>query len=308
MIFQIFTKYNSFSLFLFFCISDASSRNNDNSGSFSSIFSAIGNKGYAAVNALMGGGATPSNEERAGRSSKSRRRMNGFDVRKVPVMGVGGRVNQFSMTTPRAIGASPTHFSDMLDILQNGQRQGVLVFRSGSGLGISSPHPPVNSNLATSATERTFFSDPNPSPFPFDRKVHQRQGPAFQATPNSFSAPPSSSFFPSQTSTFTGGGGGAINPVPAPNAFSASQQPSFASLRFPEEQSAFRATPTGFSGTPTTSTTTINQLINQMGFQSGAATPAEQLQIQVVEQQNLGKLKTSKSLVQQQTFQKPKSL
>ena len=77
------------------------------------------------MNALMGGGAMPTNEERAGRSSKSRRRMNGFDVRKVPVMGVGGRVNQFSMTTPRAIGASPTHFSDMLDILQNGQRQGV---------------------------------------------------------------------------------------------------------------------------------------------------------------------------------------
>jgi len=49
---------------------DASSRNNDNSGSFSSIFSAIGNKGYAAVNALMGGGATPTNEERAGRSSR----------------------------------------------------------------------------------------------------------------------------------------------------------------------------------------------------------------------------------------------
>ena len=304
--------------YIFFLISDASSRNNDNSGSFSSIFSAIGNQGYAAVNALMGGAAaTPTNEERAGRSSKSRRRMNGFDVRKVPVMGVGGRsVNQFGMTTPRAIGqASPTHFSDMLDILQNGQRQGVLVFRSGSGLGISSPHPPVNSNnLATSATERTFFSDPNPSPFPFDRRVHQRQGPAFnsqqlQATPNSFSAPPSSSFFPSQTSTFnTGGGGGALSSVPAPNAFSASQQPSFASLRFPEEQSAFRATPTGFSGTPTTSTTTINQLINQMGFQSGAATPAEQLQIQVVEQQNLGKLKTSNSFVQQQTFQKPKSL
>ena len=44
------------------------------------------------------------------------------------------------------------------------------------------------------------------------------------------------------------------------------------------------------------------------GPQSGAATPAEQLQIQVVEQQNLGKLKTSNSLVQQQTFQKPKSL
>ena len=78
--------------YIFFLISDASSRNNDNSGSFSSIFSAIGNKGYAAVNALMGGGAaTPTNEERAGRSSKSRRRMNGFDVRKVPVMGVGRR-------------------------------------------------------------------------------------------------------------------------------------------------------------------------------------------------------------------------
>ena len=102
--------------------------------------------------------------------------MNGFDVRKVPVMGVGGRVatDQFGLTsTPRAIGgASPTHFSDMLDILQNGQRQGVLVFRSGSGLAISSPRPPVTP--ITSATDRAFFgtfSDPVPSPFPFDRKV-----------------------------------------------------------------------------------------------------------------------------------------
>ena len=117
------------------------------------------------MNALMGG-STPQAESRAHRSSKSRRRMNGFDVRKVPVMGVGGQ-----FTTPRNIRrASPTHFSDMLDILQNGQRQGVLVFRSGSGLVVSSPRPP---NTPTSATDRTFLSDPNPSPFPFDRKVQQ---------------------------------------------------------------------------------------------------------------------------------------
>ena len=250
---------------------------------------------------------TPTNNEgRAHRQSKSRRRMNGFDVRKVPVMGVGGRDQFGSVTTPRAIGrASPTHFSDMLDILQNGQRQGVLVFRSGSGLAISSPRPPVTP--ITSATDRAFFdmsfSDPVPSPFPFDRKVHQRQGSlGFQpATPSSPTL--SNTFFPSQTSIpFTGGGGGAgaLNPVTPPNSL---QPTSFANLRFPEEQ------------------TTINQLINNMGFQSGAAPQPEQLAIHVVEQQNLGKqnfvtqpqqqsagkLRTSNGLVQQQRLQKPKS-
>ena len=295
--------------------SDASARSSDsNSGSFSSIFSAIGNGGRAAVNALMGTpNLTPTNNEgRAHRQSKSRRRMNGFDVRKVPVMGVGGRDQFGSVTTPRAIGrASPTHFSDMLDILQNGQRQGVLVFRSGSGIVVSSPRPlPLE---PTSATDRTFFSDPVPSPFPFDRKVHQRQGfsPIQVATPNAFTpAAPSSSFSPSQT-TFTGGGGGAgaISSVPAPNSFnSRPSQPSFANLRFPEEQSAFRATPSSVPTNPTIATSTINELINQMGFQSGVAPKPEQLQIQVVEQQNLGKLKTSNGPVQQQSFQKPKSL
>ena len=54
--------------------------------------------------------------------------------------------------------------------------------------------------------------------------------------------------------------------------------------------------------------TTPKNQHRKCGPQSGAAPQAEQLQIHVVEQQNLGKLKTSNSLIQQQTFQKPKSL
>lgn len=50
---------------------DASARNSDNSGSFSSIFSAIGNGGRAAVNALMG---TPANNE--GRAHRQSRQTN----------------------------------------------------------------------------------------------------------------------------------------------------------------------------------------------------------------------------------------
>ena len=62
-------------------------------------------------------------------------------------------------------------FSDLVDIFQNGQRQGVMVLRSGSGLAFSSPRPPVGG--VTTATDRSFFPPIKPSPFPFDRKIHQ---------------------------------------------------------------------------------------------------------------------------------------
>lgn len=182
-------------------------------------------------------------------------------------MGGNGRGHDDILTTtPRMMRATPTHFSDLVDILHNGQRQGVLVFRSGSGLVVSSPRPDLSAISATpdSATERAFFGDPVPSPFPFDRKVHQRQGffqrPPPPATPTSFAAPLttqnsfnpsfSNSFQPNQPITFLGGGV-SNNALPT-SSFSLATPTSSSSLRFPEE-------------------TTINQIINNLGQQSGLA-------------------------------------
>lgn len=235
------------------------SRNSDDSsGSFSSIFSAISDAGRASVNALMGA----SNTQAHHRTSKSRRKMTGFDVKRLG-MGDG------QVTTPRGMRATPTHFSDLVDILHNGQRQGVLVFRSGSGIAISSPRPDLSASFTpSSATERAFFSDPVPSPFPFDRKVHQRQGflnrPRPQnvvATPSSFAAPPttttltssfSNSFQPNQPLTFTGGVNSNFASSPSAFSFPSATPISTTTQRFPEE-------------------TTINQLINNLGQQSGIA-------------------------------------
>ena len=124
--------------------------------SFSSIFSAISDAGRA----FIGGGG--SQEGRAGRQSKKksgrlRKMSGGFDVKKLPNIKRSGQ------------------FSDLVDIFQNGQRQGVMVFRSGSGLAFSSPRPPV-ANTPKSATDRSFFPPPKPSPFPFDRKIHKTMG------------------------------------------------------------------------------------------------------------------------------------
>ncbi len=284
-----------------------SARNNheDSSGSFSSIFGAISDAGRASVNAIMG---TPSNQGHAlSRTSKqSRRKMNGFDVRKLKVMGPGGRGDQdFILTTPRVMGAGPTHFSDLVDILHNGQRQGVVVFRGGSGLSLSSPRPPLASLVSatpTAATDRTFFSDPVPSPFPFDRKVHQRQGlfnnrppqpSSFAAAPpptlsSTFPTAPSfaNSFQPNQPLSFAGGGssGSNFNSARPTSSFSATPTLSSNALKFPEE-------------------TTINQIINSLGQQSGLAVQPEKLMIHVVEQQNLGSpLKTSNGPVEQVRF------
>ena len=121
--------------------------------SFSSIFSAISDAGRAFI-----GGGSPS-EGRAGRQSKKKsgrlRKMSGFDVKKLKNANIK-RSGQFS---------------DLVDIFQNGQRQGVMVLRSGSGLAFSSPRPPVGG--VTTATDRSFFPPQKPSPFPFDRKIHQ---------------------------------------------------------------------------------------------------------------------------------------
>ena len=316
--------------------SDARSTDTDSTGSFSSIFSAMSDIGRASVNAIMG---TPSqsNSPAHHRSSKQRRRkMTGFDVKKLSSMtsspiGVAGGGGGFTgggdfiqrgvaLNSPRSLsmspsmkGATPTHFSDLVDILHNGQRQGVLVFRGGSGLAISSPRPPA-SVPPTSATDRTFLVNTEPSPFPFDRKVH-RQGLSatsggfsstsggfsatpsgfsnngFSSSPSSFSATPfsstSSSFFPStpsspSSSPFTNsfGGSGFSSPVATPT-FSSN-------LKFPEE-------------------TTINQIIENFGSLPGTAPLPEKLMIQVLEQQKLGsKLKTSSGPVNQQQQTKPK--
>lgn len=209
------------------------------------------------MNALMGSNTASQAHHR---TSKSRRKMTGFDVKRLASSSVMGD----QVTTPRGMRATPTHFSDLVDILHNGQRQGVLVFRSGSGIAISSPRPDLSAFTPTSATERAFFSDPVPSPFPFDRKVHQRTGflsrPRPQnvvATPTSFAAPPSSTFSntfqPNQPLTFQGGGVNS-NFVSSPSsAFSfPSATPTSTTQRFPEE-------------------TTINQIINNLGQQSGIA-------------------------------------
>ena len=129
-------------------VSESLTDSQNSPSSFSSIFSAITSPFRSSA---------PLNEGRSGRQSKKKksgrlRKMPGLDVKKLGIKRSG-------------------QFSDLVDIFQNGQRQGVMVLRSGSGLAFSSPRPPVGG--VTTATDRSFFPPQKPSPFPFDRKIHQ---------------------------------------------------------------------------------------------------------------------------------------
>jgi hypothetical protein len=233
--------------------------------------------------------------------------MSGFDVRKLPpmVMGADKRRGLLMMpsptspdffdTTPRQSGIfsgatpTPTMFSDLVDILHNGQRQGVMVFRSGSGLqaAISSPRPPPSFTSIpirpSASTSRAFFSAPSSSPsspFPFDRRVNMQ--PFFQNSPQA--TPPSTSF---SSHSFS-------NPPLPPSPTFSSHRP----LTFPNNNIVNNNNNNNFVNN--NNNNNIDQLVDASGFDSGQAPLPERLIIHVVEQQKLGQLKTSNGPVQQQ--------
>ena len=259
----------------------------------------------------MGGGddssLTTNNEPRSARHGKpSRRKMTGFDVRKVDRRNGAGTPIPRRLATP-----TPTMFSDLVDILHNGQRQGLLVFNSGSGLsaGIStSARPPPNFNsiplggratpktspsltftptFVPSGTDRAFFSSsPNPtssSPFPFDRRIHQQQQQHFRPANSPFRATPTSPTFPSH-----------INTTPFFNNPPPSSFPVQTNTPVIQHQQTVPGTIVNNNNN--------NALVEALSFASSTDTVAprpEKLIIHVVEQQKLGKLKTSNGPVEQ---------
>ncbi len=216
---------------------------------------------------------------------------------------------------------TPTIFSDLVDILHNGQRQGVLLFNNGISTTSRTP-PSFNSiplggvakqpsvtrkssqgpalsfepTFVPSATQRTFFSSsPIPpstsSQFPFDRRVHQQQ--RFRPV----NAPP-----PQQT------------PFRATPTFSTPSNPSFINTTpFNPGPSSFPIQPQTNIGSQFSNSNNIinnqnidNALVEALRSASSSNTVAprpEKLIIHVVEQQKLGKLKTSDGPVEQKSQQ-----
>ena len=206
--------------------------------------------------------------------------MSGFDVKKLPNIKRSGQ------------------FSDLVDIFQNGQRQGVMVFRSGSGLAFSSPRPPVGvANTPNSATDRSFFPPPKPSPFPFDRKIHKTMGFVNNARPNQ----QLTQQLTTSTSPFTPSAPFATNFPPS------TTQNSFA---FPNNNvvNTFNNQPTinqnQNQGQPLTNAD-LKNMVESFGLNSVSAPNPEKLMIQVVNSQ---KLHTSSGPVEQTPFRpkKPK--
>ena len=209
--------------------------------------------------------------------------MSGFDVKKLPNIKRSGQ------------------FSDLVDIFQNGQRQGVMVFRSGSGLAFSSPRPPLAKNTPT-ATDRSFFPPPKPSPFPFDRKIHKTMGfvrPNQQLT--SISGHTGSQQLTTSTSPFTPSAPFATNFPPS------TTQNSFSFPLINNQNNGLQSAPPLNSAGQQVNFNSFNNadlknMVENFGLNSVVAPNPEQLMIQVVNQQ---KLHTSNGPVEQKPF-KPK--
>ena len=263
----------------YFAIFSESLADSQNSpSSFSSIFSAISDAGRA----FIGGGPAPNNEGRAGRQSKKKsgrlRKMPGLDVKKLRNIKRSGQ------------------FSDLVDIFQNGQRQGVMVLRSGSGLAFSSPRPPVASNqVVTTATDRSFFPPQKPSPFPFDRKIHK--------TMNEFS----NSFSPiRQNQQLITNQQLNQNPFTPSAPFSTSFPPSSTqnSFAFPNLNSNVNSVNiNNGDNLSVLNNADLTNMVENFGLNTVAPNP-EQLMIHVVNQQ---KLRTSNGPVEQTPFRPKKN-
>ena len=260
----------------FFSESLADSQNSPSS--FSSIFSAISDAGRA----FIGGGPAPNNEGRAGRQSKKKsgrlRKMPGLDVKKLRNIKRSGQ------------------FSDLVDIFQNGQRQGVMVLRSGSGLAFSSPRPPVASanQVVTTATDRSFFPPQKPSPFPFDRKIHK--------TMSEFS----NSFSPIRQNQQLITNQQLSNPFTPSAPFSTSFPPSSTqnSFAFPNLNSNVNSVNiNNGDNLSVLNNADLTNMVENFGLNTVAPNP-EQLMIHVVNQQ---KLRTSNGPVEQTPFRPKKN-
>ena len=185
-------------------------------------------------------------------------------------------------------------FSDLVDIFQNGQRQGVMVFRSGSGLAFSSPRPPVVN--PTTATDRSFFPPQKPSPFPFDRKIHKTMG---FTNPSNFSPIRQNQQLinnnNNQQLTST-------SPFTPSNPFSTSFPPSTTqnSFAFPAISNSVNSV----NNNQVVTNADLTNMVENFGLNTVdiAAPNPEQLMIHVVNQQ---KLRTSNGPVEQTPF-KPK--